>query len=550
MNFIHNESVEKLRGGYYTPADLALFASRWVAHIQPERVLEPSCGDGAFLEALSHTACRESEITAVEYDPAESLKARARAGALALNTKVLNQDFLGWAIAKMKARTPRFDAVVGNPPFIRYQYLPSDFQVEAEQIFSSLGCKFTKHTNAWVPFVLASIELLRPGGRLSMVVPSEIIHVLHAQSLRTFLMQRCRKTVLIDPEEIWFEGTLQGAVLLLAEKKQAPEQSGEGLGLVSVRGRDFVNRDPEEVFTGAEGLKGRVVETKWTRAFLGQQARDLLDDCERMTSVSRFTDVAEVDVGIVTGANKFFLVDDETVEQFDLQEWAHPMFGRSEHCPGVVYDDAQHARNRKAGLPANFLWFSNGDVQRHKGASSYIKQGELELLHTRYKCRIRKPWYTVPSVYSREVGMLKRCHTAPKLILNRAGAFTTDTAYRVAVTDIQPSAFVGNFLNPMTALSAELEGRTYGGGVLELVPSEIERLLVPTLRKSVCAISEVDRAMRKSIMIDVQEQHGTQVLKALGMTSPQRQLMLESWIKLMNRRQRTSVADNSSVDLD
>ena len=52
-----------------------------------------------------------------------------------------------------------------------------------------------------------------------------------------------------------------------------------------------------------------------------------------------FNDVAEVDVGIVTGANKFFLVDDETVIYYGLQKWAIPMFGRSDHCPGIIYDE-------------------------------------------------------------------------------------------------------------------------------------------------------------------------------------------------------------------
>ena len=73
--------------------------------------------------------------------------------------------------------------------------------------------------------------------------------------------------------------------------------------------------------------------------------------------------------------------------------------------------------------------------------------------------------------------MLKRSHDTPRLILNRVGAYTTDTAYRIRTRDIAGERLVGCFLNPMTALSAELEGRHYGGGVLELIPSEIERLL-------------------------------------------------------------------------
>ena len=45
MNFMENESSQKLRGGYYTPVDLAEFLVRWVKKIQPNSILEPSCGD-------------------------------------------------------------------------------------------------------------------------------------------------------------------------------------------------------------------------------------------------------------------------------------------------------------------------------------------------------------------------------------------------------------------------------------------------------------------------------------------------------------------------
>ena len=89
-------------------------------------------------------------------------------------------------------------------------------------------------------------------------------------------------------------------------------------------------------------MNGKTVEGKWTRALLTASERRLLDQlCER-PDVHRFDQIAEVDVGIITGANKFFLVPDETVERFGLQEFAYPMFGRSEHCPGVIYDERQY----------------------------------------------------------------------------------------------------------------------------------------------------------------------------------------------------------------
>lgn len=540
MNFKEFESAEKLRGGYYTPADLATFLARWVSKISPNRTLEPSCGDGIFFEAINNSKL-SGEIVGFELDEAEAHKSQERAQTLGLSRiNIRASDFLGWALEAMDNKTERFDAVIGNPPFIRYQYLPALFQDRAQAIFDRLGCKFTKHTNAWVSFVLASFELLRPGGRLAMVVPSEIIHVMHAQSLRSYLGANARRLIVVDPEELWFDGTLQGAVLLLVEKKKKATDYAEGLGIYPVRGRDFLQFDPEDVFNTPQSINGKTVEGKWTRALLAPTTRELLDELIATNLARRFDEVADVDVGIVTGANKFFLVEDETVRRFGLQKWAYPMFGRSEHCPGIIYDDEQHQANASSGKPTNFIWFKDTSVERTKLGKQYIEQGLKESLHTRYKCRIRSPWYAVPSVYSTEIGMLKRSHDTPRLILNKVGAYTTDTAYRIRAKEGTAEQLVYSFLNGLTALSAELEGRHYGGGVLELVPSEIEKLLLPPPSKITPEIDELDKAVRTMSMDDVLALQTKRVLGEVGLSIAQQDELLSGWQRLRNRRHRVS----------
>ncbi len=550
MNFIENETEQKLRGGYYTPDDLAAYISRWVLQKRPQRVLEPSCGDGVFLRALAESSLRGAlSITAYELVEAEAAKARRAVKASAgLQCSVHAQDFLGHAIAKMVSGSLPFDAVVGNPPFIRYQYLPEDAQRKAEAIFKLLHLPFTKHTNAWVPFVLASCSLLAPGGRLGMILPAEIIHVMHAQSLRTYLGQTCSRLLIIDPEEIWFEGTLQGAVILLAEKKESVSEHAEGLGIIKVAGREFLSRDPSALFDRTPRINGKTVEGKWTRALLTGRERDLVRSLAEHEAVHRFGEVASVDVGIVTGANKFFLVDDETVDKYQLRDFAHPMFGRSEHCPGVIYDAAQHAVNATRGNPTNFIWLKDAAVHGSQKVLDYIRYGERQNLQNRYKCRVRSPWYTVPSVYAASVGMLKRSHDTPRLILNRLGAYTTDTAYRVEATVCAPEKLVHCFMNPLTALSAELEGRHYGGGVLELVPSEIEKLLVPLPSAVRPGLRRLDLAVRTLSAEDVLESQGDLVLSKVGASPSCRADLLAAWSRMRNRRQR--IADPDLVDVD
>lgn len=548
MKFIADQTSQKLRGGYYTPLDLAAFIASWVKEIGPKRVLEPSCGDGAFFQAMATVkGFAKADLVGFELDDEEAGKASRRAAELGLRkADVRSEDFLGWALDNMEEGGERFDAVVGNPPFVRYQFLPPTFQTRSEAIFSQLDLKFTKHTNAWVPFILASMALLRPGGRLAMVVPAEIIHVTHAQSLRSYLGRQCRRLVIVDPEELWFDGTLQGAVILMAEKRSSPAQKEEGLGIYPVRGREFLRTPPSVIFDAPKSINGKTVAGKWTRALLDLEARALFDEIEAHQAVHRFEDIARVDVGIVTGANAFFLVPDETVEEFGLEKYAHPMFGRSGHCPGIIYDEDQHAANAEKGTPTNFLWFDDAPAKMAKGPKRYIAMGEKQQLQTRYKCRIRTPWFKVPSVYSTEVGMLKRSHDTPRLILNRIGAYTTDTAYRIRTKDVAGEHLVGCFVNPLTALSAELEGRHYGGGVLELIPSEIERLVVPLPDVKV-DLAELDRSIRNDATHVTLEKQGRTVLGGLGLSKAKQDATLEGWRKLRDRRHRTSSEDEATA---
>ena len=541
MNFKAHETDKKLRGGYYTPLDLARFITEWLSIGHIGNVLEPSCGDGVFFEAVASTRSSTSaNVTAFEIDTHEAQKAHSRANTLGVNANVQTGDFLDWALSKIKTGCQPFDAVCGNPPFIRYQYLPNRFQRRAQQVFTLLECNFTRHTNAWVPFVLASLSLLRPGGRLGMVLPSEIIHVTHARSLRTYLAATCRRIVIIDPTRLWFRETLQGAVILLAEKRNSSSDRSEGISIVPVNDREFITQNPEDLFRRAKTTTPNSLNGKWTRSLLDSSSRDLLTTIEDNSRIRRFSDIAEVDVGIVTGANKFFLVSKSIVDQYGLHDHTYPMFGRSDHCPGIIYNRRQHNANIASGKPSDFIWFKDTSVTTDKRVKAYIKLGEYQNLHMRFKCRMRSPWYSVPSVYATDIGMLKRSHDAPRLILNELRAFTTDTAYRIRSSSLPGITLVSNFLNPLTALSAELEGRHYGGGVLELVPSEIERLLVPVPPRSDIDLPALDEAVRKRSMIDVLVDNGRAVLSGVGVTKSEQIRLVDAWLALRNRRHRVS----------
>ena len=98
---------------------------------------------------------------------------------------------------------------------------------------------------------------------------------------------------------------------------------------------------------------------------------------------------------------------------------------------------------------------------------------------------------------------------------------------------------VWNFLNSLTALSAELEGRHYGGGVLELVPSEIERVMVPFVPGGKRELRRLDVTFRTGKNIqDILTEQDSEILSAAGLSSNEREILHSAWLRLRNRRQR------------
>jgi adenine-specific DNA-methyltransferase len=167
-------SPEKLRGGFYTPAPLVMFTLERLreargASLTGATVLEPSAGDGAFVRALAAAADAPRRLIAVEREPSEA--AKLPFAAAAAPAEVHNESFFAWA-----ARAPApVDAVVGNPPFVRYQFVPAEDRAQADALLHAQGRAVGGVANLWVPFVLVALHQLRPGGAFALVLPAELL---------------------------------------------------------------------------------------------------------------------------------------------------------------------------------------------------------------------------------------------------------------------------------------------------------------------------------------------------------------------------------------
>jgi adenine-specific DNA-methyltransferase len=529
MQLLKNATEEKLRGGFYTPNSIAAFILKWGFNgNQNMKILEPSCGDGVFLEEIRNGKYKYSSITGVELDKKEANKSRKLG---VKNTEIITSDFHDFCIKTNE----RYDLIIGNPPYIRYQYFNKDQQAKAGQVFEKAGLKYSKLTNAWVSFVVGSSLLLKENGKLGFVLPAEILQVTYAQPLREYLAHFYNKITIVSFEKLVFPDIQQEVVLLLCEKNQSDSHLIEHLELRDAD--DLLKTDITKFKTPHKQIDFKT--NKWTFYFLNQQEIDFLLKLKEKKVIPTLGEYSKVEVGITTGANPFFTVPLTTVKSYDLQKFAKPMVGRSVQVPSAIFTKKDWALNNKKDARSHLLVFPKieslgGEV----GANRYIKSGEIQNVHLGYKNKIRDEWQIVPSLRLSDALFIRRNNLYPKLIINEARAFTTDTMHRVSIkngADIK--AVVASYYNSLSLAFAEISGRSHGGGVLELMPNEVEEILLP-YNKNEKLLPLIDKMMReKKSISEILKITNRKILKEnYGFSDKDIALADSIRVKLSNRR--------------
>jgi len=308
MQLIKNASEEKLRGGFYTPNSIAAFILKWAFNGNKELdILEPSCGDGVFLEEIQKGGYQYNSITAIEFDEVEAEKSRNIGLA---DSKVIHSDFHDFCINTKN----RFDLIIGNPPYIRYQYFDKQQQKFAAEIFDKANLKYSKLTNAWVLFVVGSSLLLKEHGKIGFVLPAEILQVSYAQTLREFLAKFYNKINIVSFEKLVFPDIQQEVVLLLCEKNNSKTHLIEHLELRDAN--ELQKLDVARLKSPKKKIDFK--SNKWTFYFLDQKEIDFLERLQESQQIQKLGKYAKVEVGITTGSNPFFTVPFSTVQFYDL----------------------------------------------------------------------------------------------------------------------------------------------------------------------------------------------------------------------------------------
>lgn len=538
-----------------------------------------SCGDGNFIvEALEHLQenrdrwdIQLSTLVAVDTQREELAKAASRAKSTNNSVTETEWVFGDFFDAFESLYASKFDVVLGNPPFIRFQHFDEESRKKAFHLLRHFGYKPTKLANVWAAFVQLSIELVAPNGRLAMVIPAEIMQVKYAAELRSRLVKSFEHITIVGFKKLVFPVIQQEVILLLAEGKREnvllnvsdmqPRLFSNGNGSKTPAFSKKMVVDPQHLasdihtieFMDGEDLisSGDVANLivhipakhsrpgmKWTSLFLEESSFKALDEAEKAPGLKRLGELADVAVGVVTGRNKFFVLAKDTVDQADAAQFTLPIVGKTSSLTSISFTPRDFEKYVEK-YPAYLLDLTGVDESQFPSAlHDYIESGEKEKIHLGYKCRMRNRWYDVPSIYVPDAFLFRQIHKYPLLVINGAKAVSTDTIHRVRFNEnVDARLVAAASFNSLTLAWAEVCGRSYGGGVLELEPSEARELPIPYSDSLVLDFEKVDTLLRRGKYPEALDYvDGIVLHDYLGFSSSFSNSIRSAWIELRDRR--------------
>jgi len=472
VNLKEHQSSQKLMGAYYTPNAIVDYMIKWaVDEGVQQKILEPSAGDGQFLRRMTNIN-KGSSITAIEINQKESEKIPTSLGC---GVNVFNNDFYDYY---EEHRTKEFfDVVIGNPPYIRYQFLTDSQREFQSDILRNNNLRPNKLINSWLAFSVASIEFLKPGGRFAFVLPTDLLQVSYAKQLRTFFKDTFSELNIVTFENLVFDDIQQDILLVMGKKRI---YSGEEIRLRTVHINDIEDLE-QDLESFAFDDYTDFSSDKWSSLNLDNEFRKYYDiELKKLTEP--ITNFAKIEVGITTGNNNYFVINNEIVATYNLEDYIRPLLGRSIETYGITYTKEDLQRNSNSNKNTWLLDFNNKKL--NLGAQKYIKYGEDNALNSAYKLRIRNNWFEVPSIWEPDAFFLRRIGQFPKLIKNDSHSVSTDTFHRLRLSglstyDIKEIIFL--FYSSPSLLSIELEGRVFGGGALEILPGDMKNIRLPKI---------------------------------------------------------------------
>jgi adenine-specific DNA-methyltransferase len=533
----------KANGVYYTPPRLAQLLAQWVLAHNPERILEPAFGEGVFLRAAYETlreagvADPAARLHGVEVDPLGTQRVR-ESGLELVATQLHQADLLSLDAEQLGGG---FNAILGNPPYIRHHLLTEKLIARGRAGASRLGIELNGRSDAWAYFCAHLVTFLDAGGRLALVLPGSVLQADYARPLLNALATDKGEVQLIRVTERLFPGVQERTVLLLMDRGKNSGGRVVYRRIADLAGlkRALMRQAPSSRSRPSErksrsGSREQRLPWRLTRA-----ETSVWDELSANEFISSLGMLAKIRIGVVTGANGFFIRSDREVGEMGKAVASVPIVARGAWLKVVRWNVAAQAdvSDRRSRL----VIFPRSERGLTMATRAELRRAEREKIHLKSHCARRSPWQSivdtaVPDVFLPYMGSQPRW-----LVVNEASATCSNAIHRVWLkqdTKLSAETLAAASWTTLYRLSAELLGRSYGGGVLKLEPTGAAGILLPAVESPglLEEIEAVFRARGRDAAQVVADKH--LLIDRLGVTRSQLVVLRGAAVRLEALRRR------------
>lgn len=445
---IENFKDIKNNGKFYTPQNLADYLVRPLINKHELKIFDPSYGEGALLLA-AEKVCRQNNINFELYGCDKS-PVNGYLNHLD-QSKLTKIDFLKFR-SSMK-----YDLIFMNPPFIRHHMI-SKLEKDIYSKQFSTFYKIIKTSDLWVYFLIKSLTHLAEGGSIGVILPWSFLQSDYSQELRKQLSKLFESIKVIGLTKNYFKET-EERVLLIWLHNYGASNKNISIGITSKLSKKIKYQN----------ISQSNWESLYPISYNGYDINNIIKKYIDEYNFERFNEYADVKIGIVTGSNKYFIIDKNIKSKYNINSRnLLPILRNVKEFQGLSFNGYK---------PINKLL----KIQKFKEHRKYLTLGINEGHNLNTHASLRKPWYKIKIGKTPDAFFPYRIKLYPFLALNDSKIQSTNSIHRIYFKDLnerQKKWLQISLLSLPGQLSLEFYSKIYGNGILKIEPRSLKNSLI------------------------------------------------------------------------
>lgn len=364
----------------------------------------------------------------------------------------------------------KYDYIIGNPPYVGHKELTMEYK---KWLLDEYKETFKDKSDLSYCFYQRALEAVKDKGVIGFISSRYFMESPTGRNLRAFLSDNCCINTIVDfyGEEIFPGARVAAAIFFLSKEMDRNNE----IEIWKYKGSKLKKLEPKD-FEVFKVNQYNISEDRWI--LIPDEERKILERIEN-TCTKRLGDIAESFQGIITGCDKAFIMDNNTIKALDIEEKLLKPWIKNSHV--------DRYRIRNSNLKLIYSDFIDEPL-KYPNSIMHIQQYR-EQLENRRECRKglrlwhQLQWGRKPELFMREKIVYPYKSTGNRFALDRRGCFCSADVYsfilKDGVEDYTLTFLLGVLNSSLYEFYFKLFAKKMGKDIYDYYPNTVMDLKIP-----------------------------------------------------------------------